>query len=185
MQDGIIGRRYARALNEVLSSASAEQVGMVEDQLSSLATLLDKRTGHAVFRTAMLNPSFSAVQRKAILADVVKAHQCHEVVGQFLDLLVEKDRLRQLPAIARAFRAAVDERMGRVRATISTARALDAAALHEIVSGLEKKMGKKVLPDVRVDESLLAGVRAQVGGVVYDATVHNQLQRLKSEFNIQ
>jgi F-type H+-transporting ATPase subunit delta len=185
MQDGTIGRRYARALNLSLAGASADQLGMIEDQLSSLSSLLDRRNGHPVFRQAMLNPSFSAPQRRAVLMDVAKSHQCHEVVGKFLELLVDKDRVPQLPSIARAFRSEVDERLGRVRATISTARPLDAAALATIVAGLEKKTGKKVVAEVKVDPSLIAGVRAQIGGLVYDATVHSQLARLRSEFNVQ
>jgi F-type H+-transporting ATPase subunit delta len=99
--------------------------------------------------------------------------------------LVEKERVPQLPSIARAFRSEVDERIGRVRATVTTARALDSKQLMEIVQGLEKRTGKKVLPDVEIDESVLAGVRVKIGGFVYDSTVKSQLDRLRAEFRVQ
>ncbi|HEY1100387.1 MAG TPA: F0F1 ATP synthase subunit delta, partial [Myxococcota bacterium] len=88
-------------------------------------------------------------------------------------------------SIALSFRNEVDARIGRVRATIATAKALSPADLAAIVAGLEKKTGKKVVPDVAVDPALIAGVQARVGGLIYDATVKSQLDRLRTEFNVQ
>lgn len=185
MQDGTIGRRYARALAASLASESAERMSTIEAQLSSVAALFDKRSGHPDFRQAMLNPSFSAEQRKKVLTQLAKDNAFDDLATSFLGLLVEKDRLPQLPSIARAFRAEVDTKVGRVRATIVTAKALDSKDLTAIVAGLEKKTGKKVLPDVEVDPSLIAGVQARIGGLVYDATVRAQLERMKTTFNVQ
>ncbi len=191
MQDGTIGRRYARALALSLDGSGGagskgdERMKLVEEQLSALAGLLDRRTGHGDFRQSMLNPGFSGEQRKAVLAGIAKDNKFDEATASFLSLLVDKDRLRELPSIARSFRNEVDARIGRVRATIVTAKALDAKELATIVAGLEKKTGKKVVPDVEVDPSLIAGVQARIGGTVYDATVRSQLERLKSEFNVQ
>ena len=72
-----------------------------------------------------------------------------------------------------------------MRATIHTAKALSASALADIVRGLEKRTGKKIVADVAVDPSVIAGVRAQIGGTVFDATVRARLDRLRAEFQIQ
>ena len=90
-----------------------------------------------------------------------------------------------MQSIALSFRNEVDARIGRVRATITTAKALPAADLAAIVAGLEKKTGKKVVPEVEIDPLLIAGVQARVGGLIYDASVKAQLERLRTEFNIQ
>lgn len=186
MQEGTIGRRYARALAASLDGkGGTERMNAIEEQLSAIAALFDRRSGHADFRQAMLNPGFSADHRKKVLSEVAKAYKFDETTSQFLGLLVEKGRLEHLQSIARAFRNEVDARTGRVRATIVTAKALDAKDLAAIIAGLEKKTGKKVLPDVEVDPSLIAGVQARIGGLVYDATVRSQLERLKTDFNIQ
>src|SRR5881394_4071551 len=118
MQEGPVGRRYARALILALEGADQPKLQKVEEELSALAALLDKRTGHPDFRQAMLNPGFSQEQRKKVLAEIAASHKLEATSTQFLRLLVEKDRLPQLPAIARAFRDEVDQRVGRVRATI-------------------------------------------------------------------
>jgi F-type H+-transporting ATPase subunit delta len=185
MQEGTIGRRYARALALALEGQGEARLKTVDEQLTATAGLLDRRSGHAEFRQAMLNPSFSAEQRKQVLGEVGKAHGFDAVVGTFLTLLVEKDRLPHLPSIARAFRDEVDARIGRVRATIVTAKELAPADLTAIIAGLEKKTGKKVVPDVEVDPSVIAGVQARIGGLVFDATVRAQLERLRTAFNVQ
>lgn len=192
MQQGPIGRRYAKALLLALQSATAgaaheinAKLQQVEEQLTALAALLDKRTGNADFRQAMLNPSFSTPQRRAVLDQIAKAHTFDAATSTFLQLLAEKGRLPQLPAIAASFRAEVDQTIGRVRATIVTAKALDAAALNDIVRGLQKRTGKTVIPEVEIDPSVIAGVQAKIGGLVFDATVRAQLSRLHAEFQVQ
>ena len=67
----------------------------------------------------------------------------------------------------------------------SSARELTSAALSSIVAGLEKRTGKTVVAEVAVDPSVIAGVQARIGGLVFDATVRSQLDRLKEEFAVQ
>jgi F-type H+-transporting ATPase subunit delta len=185
MQEGTVGRRYARALSQALGGAGEDRLTKIEEQLSAVGKALDRRSGDAGLRQAMFNPSFAAAQRRDVLAAVAKAHQFDDVTTNFLLLLIEKDRLAELPSIALSFRNEVDAKIGRVRATIVTAKPLDTRELSAIVAGLEKKTGKRVAPDVEVDESVIAGVQARIGGFVYDATVRAQLDRLRGEFNVQ
>ena len=184
MQDGTVGRRYARALIQALEGASQEKLQKVEEELSSLAALLDRRNGHREFRQAMLNPGFNPEQRKLVLKEVAEAHKFEDISSTFVRLLVEKGRLASLPTIARQFREEVDTRVGRVRATILSAKPLSAQALADIVRALEKQTGKKVVPEVAVDPRVIAGVQARIGGLVFDATVKSQLDRLRQDLNV-
>ncbi len=179
-----IGRRYARALVLALGEgdANAEALTRVENELSALAALMSSKAGegNAEFRHAMLNPSFSAKDRAAILDSVVTEHKFHDVTQRFVALLVEKERVPSLPSIANAFRNEVDERLGRVRATITSARPLDDSTLNTMVKALEKKTGKTVVPETVVDARVISGVSARIGGTVYDRTLRAQLDRLAS-----
>lgn len=185
MQEGTVGRRYARALLSSLDKESEGKLTQLEGELSAVAALLDRRQGHHDFRQAMLNPIFNVDQRKAVLKAIGDALKLDATTTRFLTLLVDKERIPQLQAIAAAFRDEVDHRVGRVRATILTAKALSPSALADIVRGLEQRTGKKVVPDVAVDASVIAGVRAKIGGTVFDATVRARLDRLRAEFQVQ
>jgi F-type H+-transporting ATPase subunit delta len=180
MQDGTIGRRYARALALALGEGDLGAFQKVEEEMSALAELLEQRGGSGDFRQAMRNPSFSPEVRQRILHDIAEAHGFHVVTRQMLRLLVDKGRVLYLGAIARAFRAEVDERTGRVRAHIVSARVLEDAAVKQIVAALEKRTGKKVLPELEVEPEVLGGVAARIGGQVFDNTVRAQLDRMKS-----
>lgn len=184
MQEGTVGRRYARALILALEGAPQDKLARIEEELSALAALLDRRSGSPDFRQAMLNPSFHSDQRRAVLKAIAEANKLDEMTLKFVLLLEEKDRFRDLPVVARAFQAEVDEKVGRVRATILTAKELSPQAIADIVRGLEKRTGKKVVPDVEVDPSVIAGVQARIGGTVFDATVRSQLERLRAELAV-
>lgn len=180
MQHGAIGRRYARALILAMSSASPQTLSKVETELTSLGELLSLRDAKNGFRQLMLNPLFAAEERLKVLEKIAQNYQFEEITTRLLKLLVEKDRIEQLPAVAHAFQKEADIKLGRVRAIVQTAKALDEAGLQNIVNALKKKTQKEVLPEVVVDDSLIGGVRAQIGGFVYDATVKYQLERLKN-----
>ena len=50
----------------------------------------------------------------------------------------------------------------------------------EIERGLAAATGKRVTMTIRIDPSIIAGVVAKVGGVVYDASVATQLRKIKA-----
>ncbi len=188
MQDGTIGRRYARALALVLAdgadaSASLKAFQQVEGELSGLAELLEQRSGNNDFRQAMLNPIFSAELRHKVLKDIAAAHGFHAVTRQVLALLVDKERFQYLSSIASAFQSEVDERIGRVRAQITSARVLEESAVKQIVAALEQRTGKKVVPELEVEPEVLGGVSARIGGQVFDNTVRAQLERMRNAIN--
>ena len=178
MQESTIGRRYARALAESIGK-SEDALAKVDAELSALGTLMEDKGSD--LRQAMLNPSFQAKDRQAILDVIVKGNNFQAATDVFLRLIVEKDRLPYLALIARCFTDEVDERLGRVRAQITSAKTLDAGSLKSIVTSLEKRTGKTVLPEATVDAAVISGVSARIGGLVFDGTLRSQLDRLKTE----
>ena len=96
MHEGTIGRRYARALAMSLTKESDERLEKVEGELSAVAALLDRHSGHREFRQAMLNPSFSVSQRRGIVTELGKSQKLEAATVGFLALLVDKERIPQL-----------------------------------------------------------------------------------------
>ncbi len=104
---------------------------------------------------------------------------CSELVGNFLLLLVDKNRVAFLGQIVQTYETLADEFSGVIRPVIKTAFALDDSQVAAIQSALEKKTGKKVIPQVIVDQSLLGGVVTQIGDTAYDSSVKTQLKRIQ------
>ena len=80
-----------------------------------------------------------------------------------------------------SFELLADERLGLVRAEISSARELNSGEREQIERVLGIKVGKYIRAFYSVDPKLLGGVRAQVASKEYDATVRGRLDRLRSQ----
>jgi F-type H+-transporting ATPase subunit delta len=94
-------------------------------------------------------------------------------------LLVDKNRVAFLDQIVHTYETLADEQSGVIRPIITTAFALDDSQISSIQSALEKKTGKKVVPQVSVDASLLGGVITQIGDTAFDSSVKTQLKRIQ------
>ena len=134
---------------------------------------------NADLKAVFANPAFTLEQKKEIMKDLVAKLKCSELVGNFLLLLVDKNRVAFLDQIVHTYETLADEQSGIIRPVIKTAFALDDSQVAAIQSALEKKSGKKVIPQVTVDPSLLGGVVTQIGDTVFDSSVKTQLKRIQ------
>jgi F-type H+-transporting ATPase subunit delta len=81
--------------------------------------------------------------------------------------------------VARAYEEMSDDKLGRVRAVIKSAKPLDIASETEVRKALERRTGKKVLITTVVDPALIGGVVAQVAGLELDGSVASRLSTIK------
>jgi F-type H+-transporting ATPase subunit delta len=102
-------------------------------------------------------------------------------VQRFVLLLLERRRIVLLPSIARAYRDMADAHLGRVRAQITSAEPLAAAALDRVRRSLEQRTGKQVIVETAVDPDLIGGLVARVGDLVLDGSVRTQLSDLRAK----
>ena len=159
MITGSIARRYAKAL-------------------FSLAALGAALAGSPELRDALASPA-SREQRRALAEGLARPLALEREPANLLLLLAERNRLGQLAAVADAFRALADEKLGRVRARLVSAVPLGGAAASGIAEKLAAAAKAEVLVERAVDPVLLGGVVAQVGSVVYDGSVRTQLEALR------
>lgn len=100
-------------------------------------------------------------------------------VAGLLELLVRRDRIALLPAIARAYADLVDRREGIAKAKITTAVELDEAQQRDAVARLERSSGKAIRATFDVDPALIGGARVQVGDHLIDSSVRTRLDALQ------
>lgn len=173
MINNAIARRYAKALVQLGS-----ENGLVDRFSQELKAVNDLFADNAELRAAFGNPAFTADQKKQIMRELIARLQSSELVANFLLLLVDKNRVAFLSQIVETYGQLADEQSGVIRPVITTAFALDEAQVVSITAALEQKTGKKVLPQVTVDPSLIGGVLTQIGDIAYDSSVKSQLARI-------
>ena len=172
---GSVARRYARALFDIGSSKSLHEV--FGGELDALAATY---SGSLELRQTLENPVFRLDQRRGILDKLLPRLAPSREVRSFALLLLERGRISALPAIARSYKELVDERLGRVQATVTSAQPLDPGTAASVQRALEKRTGKRVVITSNVDPSLIGGIVARVGDQVFDGSLKSKLEALRA-----
>jgi len=100
-------------------------------------------------------------------------------VVSMVNMLVANGRIAEFSAIARRAVEIAAEAQQAVVAEVRSAIELDDATLARLTSKLSAVTGKKILPKVIVDPTVVGGVVAKVGDTVFDGSVANRLQELR------
>lgn len=167
-----IARPYAEALFQV---ARKGDLNAVRAQLDALALV----AGDEGLRQFADHPKTGAAQVFDVIAAAVK-QPLSDTVAAFLRTVLENGRLVALPAVAEQFHALASAAQGVAEASVESAFPLDAAQLAELVAVLEKRFAQKLTATVKVDASLIGGVRVTVGDEVLDTSVRARLERMKT-----
>ena len=69
--------------------------------------------------------------------------------------------------------------MNRMRVYVTSAHPLTTANTDRLKAALNKILGKTILIDTDVDESLIGGIMLRIGDQVADDTIRNRLEILK------
>jgi F-type H+-transporting ATPase subunit delta len=104
-------------------------------------------------------------------------------VMNLLFVVIDHRRVSMLGSIAQAFEAALDERLGRVRAEIRSAMPLTGEQGEALLAQLRQTTGKQIRPEFITDEALLGGVTARIGSTIYDGSVRGRLETLRAQLS--
>jgi len=177
MISGSVARRYARALFSIGRDQGKDEA--LATELARLAQAYEKSPD---LQAVLINPVFSASQRQAVLDELLRRLALGPTAQHMTRLLLQRGRMKALPAIARALRALVDESAGRVRARVTSAKPLDPTMEERIRSAISQATSRTVVLEKRVDPSLIAGIVTQVGDTVYDGSLAAQIAELRQRW---
>jgi F-type H+-transporting ATPase subunit delta len=173
---GSVAKRYAKALVDV--AAASDDLEAVRQELSAFAAML---RDHRELRQFLGNPSVLRRDKAQAFERLVVPLQLRPLTQSFLRILLEAGRLVALEAILRAYEALVDERLGRVKAVVTSTAPLLAEQQDRIRQRLQEVTGKAVYLQAQQDPGILGGLVTQIGSVVYDGSLRTRLTRLREQ----
>lgn len=168
-----VARRYAEGVLQLASEDNAIDVWRVE--LAKLDDLLSDQVLVAAFQNPAVGP-----HRRMQLAKLLSP-ELRPQTENFLRLLVEHQRTREMPAIREAFDRMADELVGIVHASFTTAIPLDKDDQQRYWRLLEQRLGRKVEMTFGTDPGLIGGATIRIGDRVVDGSIRTQLERLRQE----
>ena len=166
-----LARPYAEAAFQLAKNANA--LSAWSGSLAQLAAV----TSSAQMIESIGNPRMTPNQLTKLCLDVLGDDAAALSADQqsFVRVLVENQRLGVVAEMSRLFEQLKHAHEGIKDAEITSAFALDDATLKALVADIERKFGCQVQATVKVDATLIGGVRIAVGDEVIDASVRGKL----------
>lgn len=169
-----VGDRYAQALFDL-----ALETGRLDAVRADIVSLKAAWAESADLRRLARSPLISADdQGKGLVAVATKA-KFEKTTANFLGLLAQNGRAKDLPAVIAGFEARYAKHAGIVAAEVVSAQPLDAKQLAAIKTALNKSLGKAPELTARVDLSILGGLKVKVGSKLFDASLKTKLDQMK------
>lgn len=169
--------RYAKA---VLSLASDRKtIDVVNEDMKLIANTIAQSKD---LSDALQSPVLSASVKKSVLLEVFK--QSDKTTLGLIDTLVANNRIDILEDVAVKYRQLFDQSKGIEVATVTTAIALTDALKQKVLAKAKELTGKDIEVQSIVDESILGGFILRIGDLQYNASIANQLSKLKREFTL-
>jgi len=163
---------YAGALFEV--GRDKGKLDTLQEQLSQFTDAIDRNRELQVF---FFSPYLSSEEKVGGLKRAISGAE-PELIN-FLELLVDKQRMTEIFRIRRAFEELWKEENRRIDVTVTSAVELDPEVVSKIGQEVERQTGEEVDLSSAVDDRILGGIVLQVGNMVLDASIRSRLEKLR------
>jgi F-type H+-transporting ATPase subunit delta len=174
-----LANRYASALVDVVTAS-----GSGLDPLAVLGQLKDFEAAVASsveLKNVLLSPAVAAPRKRAVIAKLAEPMGLSEKVRNFFYVLLDHRRVSLIGSLAAAYETVLDDRLGRVRADISSAQPLNDEQKAQLLAELTRLSGRTVRPEFSIDASLVGGVTARIGSTIYDGSVRGRLEAMQRQ----
>jgi F-type H+-transporting ATPase subunit delta len=169
--------RYAKAVLEI---ANNQNLGEVVNQDMSLMANTIKESED--LSEMLQSPIIRSAAKKSTLFEIFKGS--NKLTVSLIDLLITNKRINILGEVASKYNQLFDELRGREVATVTTAIPMTSDLEAKVLSKVKELTSKAVELENIVDESILGGFILRVGDKQYNASIANQLNKLKREFTL-
>jgi F-type H+-transporting ATPase subunit delta len=170
---GMAGR-YATALFEL--ALEEKKLDAVAADLDRFKAMLDESTDLV---RLVRSPVFGANEQEKALAAVLDKAKIGGLARKFLLIVTQKRRLFAVREIIGGFRAFVARHKGEVDAEVTVAEPLKEAHLDALKQSIAASAGKNVKLDVKVDPSIIGGLKVKIGSRMVDASLKTKLNSIR------
>ncbi len=167
--------RYSRSVFEI-----AEERGVssnVFDELQMVRKAMEKRPE---LMNLLQNPLITRNEKSSLIEGVL-GPKSTPLSRQFINLLVDKNRIDLFPFVVDELEQSIREKEGVQEVTILTARELHPSIIQLIQKALERTIHKKILIQTETEKNLIGGLQIQIGNRLIDGSVRGKLNTLETQ----
>ena len=164
--------RYALALYELAKENS--ELETVEKDVNELLTVYKNSEDLQNF---IKNPTQSQSSQLEVLNKILADMSLSKIIKNFLSILVLKRRIFFLNTIFLNFLSLVSKKRGELKASLISSKNLSNEELKDLNVELSQAIGTTVAFDYKVDETLIGGLKMQIGSLMVDTSIKNKLKK--------
>lgn len=167
--------QYANALADIALAQGA--AAPVIKQLGDFGAVYAES---AQLRNFLASPAVDREPKHGVVEKLAARLGASKILRNFLFVIVDHRRTAILPEIIAAFQEVVRQRQGIAEAEISSAVELSAAQKTEFASRLARLTGKRVEVKYSLEPALLGGAVVRIGDTIYNGSLRNRLNELRT-----
>jgi len=169
--------RYAKAVLSIANDQNSADA--VNNDMKLIAnTIADNKDLSDMLQSPVVSPSV----KKSSLLEIFKG--TNALTGNLVDTLIANKRIDIIGTVASKFNELYDASKGVEVASVTTAIPLTDDLKAKVLAKAKELTGKEVAVENIVDEDILGGFILRIGDLQYNASIANQLEKLKREFTI-
>ncbi len=174
MNDGLIPNRYAKAIYKL-----ALENGDCDETYEHLKMLVNRNFAVDEFKRVMRNPTIPDEDKGRMMALAIEVKPGSSI-DKFIPLIIKNNRAEFVRKIALSYLKLYREQHNIARVSISTASQLPDKEIQDIVGIVQNMLkGYTLEVDTTVDPELIGGFTVTVGDLLLDASVKNELKKLR------
>jgi len=172
--------QYANALADI-----ALAQGAADPALGQLIDFREAYTESPELRNFLASPAVDREAKHGVIEKLVARIGASKIVRNFLFVVADHGRMHVLPEIVDSFQDVIRQRQGISEAEVFSAVELSAAQKAEFAFTLERMTGQRIEAKYSLDPSLLGGAVVRIGDAIYDGSVRNRLNEMRSKLTAE
>ena len=173
----LVVKRYATALFEQAHEDNA--VAQYETEVNTIVEALKETPD---FMAVLENHRITIEEKITFIDNIFGDKVAGPIVGLMV-LMVKKSRQSYITEVLDSFLEMAKEERGIIKATVTSAVALNETQLEQIKAKLQAGTGKVIELETIIDNSIIAGLVIRVGDKVIDASVQGEMRTLKKQLS--
>ncbi len=166
--------RYALALFELANENS--EIDEIEKNIINLLEICNKNSN---FNNFLKNPTYQLAVQKKVFNEITKIMKLNKTLSNFLQLIISKRRIYFLDKILENFNKLNSKRKGKVDALLISSKELSKKEIIDINKEISNAIKSNIDFTYKIDKSLISGIKIQVGSLLIDTSVSNNLKKIK------
>ena len=175
MKETGVAIRYALAIYDI--AVENNKVLEINETLDSLLNLYEK---DKEFKNLMLHPLIKREEKKKIANGVFS--DADETSKNIIDYLIDKDRMSIIRFIATEYLKNYYKENNEISVTATFPKEINEEQRKKLLQKLENKTRKKVVLDIKIDNSIIGGGIVRINDDVIDGSIKRQMENIKNTF---